>query len=40
MSMAMPMPPTTPGRQEKNVIVKVAKKSMIKKTATKKKRKK
>jgi len=40
MSVAMPMPPTTPGRQEKNVIVKVAKKSIIKKTATKKKRKK
>jgi hypothetical protein len=40
MSVAMPMPPTTPGRQDRNVIVKVAKKSMIKKAATKKKRKK
>jgi hypothetical protein len=40
MGVAMPMPPTTPGRQEKNVIVKVAKKSMIKKAATKKNRKK
>jgi len=40
MSVAMPMPPVTPGRQERNVIVKVAKKSMIKKAATKKKRKK
>jgi len=40
MSVAMPMPPTTPGRKDRNVIVKVAKKSIIKKAATKKKRKK
>jgi len=40
MSVAMPMPPVTPGRKDRNVIVKVAKKSIIKKAATKKKRKK
>ena len=40
MGVALPLPPVTPGRRDKNVIVKVAKKSMIKKAATKKNRKK
>lgn len=39
MSVALPLPPVTPGRRDNNVIVKVTK-NKIKKAATKKKRKK
>jgi hypothetical protein len=40
MSISLPLPPESTSGKDRNVIVKVAKKSKIKKAATKKKRKK